>query len=293
MKACTALFGISGLIIFIWTGFAFGHGPTLRGFSGDIRPDKAGVLVIALVPKDAREFVKLNALNKNIQAALPNTDINWSFLSADMSVGEAFELAQEGLTPKNVLAQMERENITHVAVLPLYIIPGEEYAHLAMIVETLKRMPTKFRKTTLAEPFFGAPENVLQVCQAVVKSLPKRSRKDEAAVIFFQETSPLGQYVYPGIQYYFWKLDESVLVATTAGTPGLSDVTAHLKKLKAKTVHLVPFVPYTSPGLMRLKSGLEAQGYRVRLSKGSIVDHSAVQNVVVKHLMIAVDALGL
>ena len=93
-------------------------------YSDDDRPDKVGVLVIALVPRDVATATKQELMDKRIKEAFTGLPVRWSFFDIGGGQAEAFMTTDERMSPKQMLDQMEEEGITHVAILPLSIIPG-------------------------------------------------------------------------------------------------------------------------------------------------------------------------
>lgn len=269
------------------------HGFDVSSYSDDDRPNKAGVLVIALVPRDVSTAAKQELMDKRIKEAFPGLVVRWSFFDIGSEQVDAFVAKDKRMSPKQMLDQMEEEEITHLAILPLSIIPGETYTRLVWMVDTLKKMPTKFRKISLARPFFGAPEDIRRTCQTVLNILPGHAKKGEAVVLFFEEQSRLGDYIYPGIQYYFWQLDESVFIGTAGTTPGMQDVFRSLKHSSAADVYLVPFLPYQTPALAAWKTALEDNGYRVRPIKEPVIGQRKALDVMISRLKGAMDELGL
>ncbi len=269
------------------------HGVDLRSYSDDDRPNKAGVLVIALVPKDVPTVAKQELMDQRIKKAFPGIEVRWSYFDIGSEQADAFMTKGERLSPKNMLDQMAEDGITHVAILPLSIIPGETYTRLVWMVDTLRKMPTKFRRISLAKPFFGAPEDIRQTCQTVLNILPGHAAPGEAVVLFFEERSRLGDYIYPGIQYYFWQLDDAVFIGTAGTTPGIHDVFHSLKSSSLEAVYLVPFLPYQTPALATWKAALEDRGYRVKQFKDPVIGQKTAMGVMISRLEKALDELGL
>jgi sirohydrochlorin cobaltochelatase len=288
------------IIIFITvTGIAttpgsiMAHGVDFRKYSEDDRPDKVGVLVIALVPRDATTAAKQELMGKRINETFPGIPVWWSYFGMGSKQTDAFVTKAERVPPKKMLDQMGDEGITHVAILPLAVIPGETYTRLVWMVDTLRKMPTKFRNISLAKPFFGAPEDIRPTCQTVLKLLPGHPDTGEAVVLFFEEQSRLGDYIYPGIQYYFWLLDESVFVGTAGTTPGKNDVLHSLKNSGATDVYLVPFLPYQTPAMAKWKTSLQDGGYRVKQIEEPVIGRINALNVMITRLKAAIGELGL
>ncbi len=269
------------------------HGVDFRNYRDDDRPDKVGVLVIALVPQDVPTATKQEYLDERIKETFPGLAVHWAYFDIDGDAESAFVAEGERMSPKMRLDQMEEDGTTHVAILVLSIIPSEAYGRLAWMVETLQKMPTKFRKITLARPFYGAPEDIRETCKTVLRVLPEHSGKGEAIVLFFEEQSRLGDYIYPGIQYYFWQLDKRVFVGTAGTAPGIQDVTLSLKESKADRVYLIPFLPYESTALALWKKQLEDKGCNVEITKPAVVGEKAITDVMVSRLRKALNELDI
>jgi cobalamin biosynthesis Co2+ chelatase CbiK len=153
-------------------------------------------------------------------------------------------------------------------------------------------MPTRFRRIALARLFFGAPEDIRHTCQVVLNLLPGHT-KGEAALLFFEERSLLGAFIYPGIQYFFWQLDESVFIGTAGTAPGIHDVSRSLQAIGARDVYLVPFLPYQTPALAAWETALEDSGYRVRPTSDPLIGQAEAQGFMIERLLEALAELGM
>lgn len=291
IRFCLLLVAI--MEIFLMPASSMAHGIDFSQYSDDDRPDKAGVLVIALVPTDATTAAKQDLMDQRIKAAYSGMAVRWAYLNLGSGQAETFMKTGERESPKQVLDQMEEEGITHVAILPLAVIPSETYARLVWMVDTMRQMPVRFRRIALARPFFGAPEDIRQTCLTVLDHLPDHAGKDEAVVLFFEERSRLGDYIYPGLQYYFWQLDKSVFIATAGTTPGQKDVAQALDDSGVTKISLVPFLPYQTPALAAWGTALEKSGFRVRTIEESIIGREKAMDVMVLRLQTAMKELDL
>ncbi len=283
----------STLIIAAVPTLVIAHGLELSDYRDDDRPDKAGVLVISLVPKDTPTALKQRLLEEQIKGTFPDLAVRWAFFDIGGEAASTFVAEGEEMSPKMMLEQLGKEGVTHVAILPLSIIPGKTYSRLVWMVDTLQAMPTKFRKITLARPFFGGPKDIGQTCQTVLSVLPKHSGKGEAVVLFFEEQNPLGDYIYPGLQYYFWQFDKSVFVGTAGTTPDVQDVARSLDERKTDRIDIVPFLPYQSPALASWKKTLEDKGLKVNVAKQAVIGQQAAIDVMISRLITALNELGL
>jgi len=269
------------------------HGVDLRNYSDDNRPDKAGIIVVALVPQDTPTAIKQELMDKRIKKNFPGMQVRWSLFDIKSEQAETFIDRNERMSVKKTLDQMEEDGVTHVAILPLTIIPGKSYIRLIWMVGMMKKMPTKFRGISLARPFFGAPKDIRKTCQTVLDILPVHEKTGEAVVLYFEEQSRMGDYIYPGIQYYFWQLDKSVFIGTAGTTPGMQDIFQSLKNSSLTDLYLVPFLPYQTPALSSWKIALEKNGYRVRQIAEPVIGQKQAQDVMISRLKEAIDELGL
>ncbi len=291
IRFCLLLVAAMG--IFVMPASSMAHGIDFSQYSDDDRPDKAGVLVIALVPHDATTAAKQEMMDQRIRAAFPGLDVRWAYFNLGSGQADAFMKTEAGTSPRQVLDQLEEDGITHVAILPLAVIPSETYTRLVWMVDTLRKMPVRFRRIALAKPFFGAPEDIRQTCQTVHGLLPDLTGKDEAVVLFFEERSRLGDYIYPGLQYYFWQMDKSVFIATAGTTPGQKDVAQSLEDSGVTKISLVPFLPYQTPALSAWGTALETSGFRVRTIEEPVIGQEKAMDVMVLRLQEAMNELDL
>lgn len=283
---------VSSIIIVIPIS-VMAHGFDVRDYRDDNSPDKTGILVISLLPKDALTVTKQKNLEERIKDNFPSLTVYWSFFDIGGEASSAFITEGKQTSPKMMLNQMQEEGITHVAILPLSIIPGETYARLVWMVNTLQTMPTGFRKIILARPFFGVPEEINQTCQTVLSVLPEHSGKGEAVVLFFEEQSRLGDYIYPGLQYFFWQLDKRVFIGTAGTSLSVQDVARSLSELKAERISIVPFLPYQTKTLASWKKSLEDGGQRhIKIAKTAVVSKEAAMDVLIMRLKRALSELG-
>jgi cobalamin biosynthesis Co2+ chelatase CbiK len=111
--------------------------------------------------------------------------------------------------------------------------------------------------------------------------------------LFFEEQTRLGDYIYPGIQYYLWQLDESTFIGTAGSAPGKQDVLRSLKNSETADVYLVPFLPYQTPSLAAWKKALQDSGYRVRQFKEPVIGQREALDVMISRLKGALKELGL
>ena len=287
------IFLMIGIGILSMAAFVMAHGVDLRAYRDDERPDKTGVLVISIVPRDVPTAAKLKLMDETIKEIFPDFVVRWSFFNIGSEPVDLFKTEGDPMSPRKMLNQMEEEDFTHVAILPLSIVPSETYTRLVWMVDTLRKTPTKFRKISLAKPFFGAPKKIRQTCQTVLNILPSHADKGEAVVLFFEEQSILGDYIYPGIQYYFWQLDTTVFIGTAGTTPAKKDVVNSLENNNSTEVYLVPFLPYQTPLLTDWKTTLEDSGYRVKQIITPLVGQYQVIDVMISRLRDAIDKLGL
>ncbi|MCC8178302.1 MAG: sirohydrochlorin cobaltochelatase, partial [Cloacibacillus sp.] len=92
-------------------------------------------------------------------------------------------------TPTSALAQMNDEGFTHVYVMPMHIIPGEEYDDIAGLVNGVAAVKGKyeFKELKLGRPYLSSAADC--VLMAVGRVPNTEGLNDEKIGIDFEKAS--------------------------------------------------------------------------------------------------------
>ncbi|QJT08823.1 sirohydrochlorin cobaltochelatase [Oceanidesulfovibrio marinus] len=215
--------------------------PAMAGH-GKSKPEKKGILLVAFgtsVPEARPAFDNIDA---KVKAAFPDVEVRWAYTSHIIRTKVAKETGEELPSPAEALAKMMADGFTHVAVQSLHTIPGQEYHGLVETAHAFATMPKGMKRILVGYPLLSTSADMAEVADAIIATLPKERKADEAVVLMGHGTHHPADVYYAALQYYLSKRDPNVFVGTVEGHPTLDDVIAGLKAKDLKTAYLVPFM---------------------------------------------------
>jgi len=274
--------------------------PSLALAHGDAeRPEKNGILLAFFGTSVPEAEAALKSLETKVKAAYPKYDVRRAY-SSNIIRNKLAESGQKVDSPVTALAKMMDDGFTTVAVLTTLFIPGEEYNGLARTVAAFDGLPKGFDKIGLSEPLMSDPADMPAVAAAFLKTLPAERKPGDAVVFMGHGTHHQGNIFYPGLQFYFSKLDPAVFVGTVEGTPSLDDVVAELTKRSIKKVYLAPLMAVAGDHAQNDMAGDEPDSWKSILAKDGIASipvlkgmagQDPVADIYLKHLAQTLDHL--
>jgi sirohydrochlorin cobaltochelatase len=216
---------------------------SLNGFAahGEKKTEKKAILLVAFgtsVPEAAKVF---DRIDEQTRKEFPGVEIRWAFSSRIIRA----KLAKEGKvmdSPEMALSRLMNDGYTHVAVLSLQTIPGEEFHELYQNAKLFGQMAGGFEKILVALPLLSSAKDMETVAGTLMKNIPGRKPAD--AVIFMGHGT--GHHpadaIYLAMNQVFQEIDPKAFVRTVEGNLTLETLLPKLKQLKIKKVYLVPMM---------------------------------------------------
>lgn len=206
------------------------------------KENKKAILLVAFGTSIAEAQKAFENIDSMAKKAFPETTIRWAYTSKTIRS----KLAKEGKqldSPEIALAKLMEEGYTHVAVLSLHIIPGEEFHSLNRNASLFALMDGGFSRVVVAQPLLSSYEDMERTADIMLKSLPP-SRKPQDAVIFMGHGSSKhpADSIYVAMNAILNKKDPHAYLATVDGHPTLDEIIPDLTSKKVKKVFLVPFM---------------------------------------------------
>ncbi|WP_320041826.1 sirohydrochlorin cobaltochelatase [uncultured Desulfobacter sp.] len=232
----------------------------------EAREMKKGILLVAFGTSEASAKVSFQNIEQKVKKAFPGVDVFWAYTSHIIR----HKLAKQGemiLSPAQALATMMDDGYTHVAVQSLHTIPGEEYHDLTMTVNGFKTMPNGFDKLILGFPMLGTQDTVAKAVDAVIATLPKARKANEAVVLMGHGTHHPGNVYYAAMNWQLQQKDPNIIMGTVEGYPELGDVIAWLKTKKSGKVWLMPFMSVAGDHAKNDMAGDEENSWKSQLTK--------------------------
>jgi sirohydrochlorin cobaltochelatase len=236
---------------------------------GEKAAEKRAILLVAFgtsVPEARKAF---EVVEDRARKAFSGVEIRWAFTSRIIRK----KLAKEGQridSPETALAKLMEDGFTHVALLSLHTIPGEEFHELHRNAHLFGQMAGGFEKILLARPLLSSAKDMETVAQALLKRVP--NRKTDEAILFMGHGSAHhpADAIYLAMNQVFQDLDPHAFVGTVEGTPSLEDLLPKLKARKVKKVHLVPLMSVAGDHARNDMAGDEADSWKSVLTKSGL-----------------------
>ena len=234
---------------------------------GDQPPMKKAILLAAFgttVPEAQKAFDNIDAMTRQ---AFPDVEIRWAYTSSIIRKKQA----KQGKvldSPEMALSKLMDEGYTHVAVLPLQTIPGEEYHELYHNAHLFGQMTGGFQQILVALPLLSSHEDMVHVENAMMKHIPADRKKDEAVVLMGHGTAHHpSDAIYLAMNEIFQDSDPNVFVATVEGYPTIDDALPKLSRQNIKKVYLMPFMAVAGDHARNDMAGNEPDSWKSILEK--------------------------
>ncbi|NLI82095.1 MAG: sirohydrochlorin cobaltochelatase [Deltaproteobacteria bacterium] len=260
---------------------------------GEKRPEKRAILLAAFGTTVPEAQKTLDQVTQRVRQAFPGVDIRWGYTSSLVRK----KLAKQGKvydSPETALSRLMDEGYTHVAVLSLHTIPGEEFHDLNRNCKLFGQMAGGFDRILVAWPLLSSHDDTTRAATAVLKHIP-RERKPQDAVILMghgSEHHP-ADAMYSAMNIVLQEMDPNVFIATVEGYPSLEDILPKLEKKGARKVYLMPFMAVAGDHARNdmagddpdsWKSVLKKKGYTCEVVLKGTAEYPDVVDIWLDHL---------
>ncbi|MDY6832662.1 MAG: sirohydrochlorin cobaltochelatase [Thermodesulfobacteriota bacterium] len=236
------------------------HGHTLS--------QKVGILLVSFGSSEESAQVSFENIEKQVKAAFPDTPVRWAYTSHIIRA----KLAKQGKrldSPEVALARMQDENFTHVAVQSLHTIGGEEYHDLCRTVESFKIMG-RFQKILLGYPLMSTQEDMERTVAAILKTIPKERKKNDAVVLMGHGTPHPSNAFYAALMFQLQLKDPNIFVGTVEGYPDVDVIKELMLQKKIKKAYLIPFMSVAGDHAKNDMAGDEDDSWKSVFTKAGI-----------------------
>lgn len=268
---------------------------------GEKREEKKAILLAAFGTTVPEAQKALDHVEARVRQAFPGIEVRWAYTSSIVRA----KLAKQGkvlLSPEAALVKLMEDDYTHVAVLSLHTIPGEEFHDLSRNCYLFSQMAGGFERILLAWPLLSSHDDMVRTAKAMIRHFPA-GRKPQDAVLLMGHGSAKhpADAIYPAMNQIFQDLDQNVYVATVEGYPSLDDILPRLEARKVKKVYLMPFMAVAGDHARNdmagnepesWKSILEKKGYACEAVLEGTAEYPEIVDVWLDHLRTTIAHLG-
>ena len=259
---------------------------------GEEKPARKAILLVAFGTSDPEAQKTFGRIEEQARKAFPGVEIRWAYTSRMIR----HKLAKEGKaldSPEMALARLMESGYTHVAVLSLHTIPGEEFHELYRNAILYGQMAEGFERILVARPLLSSPKDMEKVAGVLLKNIPNRNPSDGVLFMGHGSERHPADAIYLAMNQVFQDLDPNVFVATVDGKPTVENTLPKLRSRKIKKIFLVPLMSVAGDHARNdmagdkpnsWKSILAKEGYACEVILKGTADDPEIVNVWLDHL---------
>jgi sirohydrochlorin cobaltochelatase len=229
---------------------------------------KVGILLVAFGSSEESAQVSFENLDQKVKTAYPGIPVRWAYTSHIIRA----KLAEQGKlldSPEVALAKMQDDKFTHVAVQSLHTIGGQEYHDLRRTVEAFKIMG-RFQRIVLGYPLMATQEDMERTVAAIMNTIPKKRKKNEAVVLMGHGTHHPSNAFYPALMFQLQLKDPNIFVGTVEGYPDVEVIKELILQKKIKKAYLMPFMSVAGDHAKNDMAGDEDDSWKSVFTKAGI-----------------------
>jgi sirohydrochlorin cobaltochelatase len=205
------------------------------------KESKNAILLVAFGTSVPGVDETFRAIEKKVRDKYPGAKIGWAFTSK--IIRERAAIRDTKLcSPATALSRLIDEGATHVAVLSLHIVPGEEFLNLCRELEKFESEDNGLKKIEIARPLLGNSEDMERLCKILVGKFTRQSPHEGAVFIGHGNRRHPSDSIYVDMNSFLMARRSGFFVGTVQGRPTPDELLPELKAAKIKKVLLVPLM---------------------------------------------------
>lgn len=222
---------------------------------------KHGILLAAFGSGSPQGESTLKLFDAQVRVRFAGMPVRWAFTSWLLRERLA-RVRKKTDSVKKALQKMWFEKYTHVAVQPLQIIPGNEYAELLAEVEAM-RGERGFAVAVAGAPLLATEADVAAAAAAVMRHLPAERRCGDPVVLMGHGARHEAVARYGDLARAVYAHDPHVHVGTMNGATTLEDILPRLER--GQRVWLMPLLSVVGRHALNDMAGSAAHSWRSRI----------------------------
>jgi sirohydrochlorin cobaltochelatase len=262
---------------------------------GEKRPVQKAILLVAFGTSDPEAQNTFLRIEEQTRNAFPGVEIRWAYTSSMIRK----KLAKQGKvldSPEVALARLMEGGFTHVAILSLHTIPGEEFHELYRNARLFGQMEGGFESILVARPLLSSSKDMDTVAAVLLKNIPGRKPSDGVLLMGHGSERHPADALYLAMNQVFQDLDPNVFVATVDGRLALENILPKLESRKLGKIYLVPLMSVAGEHARKdmagdapdsWKSVLTKNGFKCEVFLKGTADYPEILNVWLEHLRAA------
>ncbi len=288
----------ASLTLLLLTSVGGGISPPTRNPAA--RTSRRGILMVAFGTTRPEARCGFDRIHEEVGRAFPGIDVRWAFTSRFMRE-KLLDKGERIDSPEIMLARMMDEGFTHVAILPLHVIPGQEFHELVWNVRLFAQMSGPISAIQIARPLLSSHADMARVAEVLMGALPAWRKSDDAVLfIGHGNANHPADAVYAAMHCAFQQLDPCVYVGTLSAHPGPGLIVRKLTSRGVRKAFLVPLMSVAGHHARKdiggddagsWKSLMTANGIECEVILSGLVEVAGIRSIWLEHLQEALKSL--
>ncbi len=237
---------------------------------------KKGILLAAFGAMGRQSQFALKLVEEEARRRFPGVGLRWAFTSPLVRERLA-DARQKTDSVRKALQKMYFEKFTHVAVQPLHLIPGAEYADIVAEAESMSGQ-RGFAEVRVGLPLLTG--DCRAAARAVLAHLPEGRAKEEAVVFMGHGAKHSAHSLYEELARAVAYEDRLVFIGTMNGSANIDAVLAGLSVSGVRVAWLLPLLAVIGRHALHDMAGNGRESWKARIEEAGITCRPVLKGMV-------------
>lgn len=236
-----------------------------------------GILLVAFGVTTRYGKPALGAFSEKVRAAFPGHTVRWAFTARHKAKRPTLS-GETGLDIPSALDAFTREGITRIAIQPLHLVDGREYAALCRKIDAWQKNAAAV--TAVGAPLLAGDAAIHAVLAALQKIAPPDMASDEAALWVGHGSRNAASCAYSRFASFAANQPRPLFFGCLIGTPAPEDLITALRAKGIRRIRLMPFFALSGYHAAKDMAGKGENSWRTRLSRSGITCRAHLRGMV-------------
>ncbi len=208
-------------------------------------------------------------IERKVRETYRGIEVRWAFTSKTVRL-RATTSGRDLCSPETAFSKLKDEGFTHVAVLPLHIVPGEEFQGLCLNAERFQATSKGLAKIEIAQPLLANFDDAQSVCEILANKYSRQSEHEGSIFVGHGNSRHPSDAIYTAMNSLLMARRSRLFCGTVQGHPTPGELVPELKAAKVLKVRLVPLMTLAGGHARNDMAGNEHGSWKSILAENGI-----------------------